>query len=155
WLLGVARVAQRVWQVYWAHIGMFVALAAMLAAIDQFGGFGMQYRGGLNLWKFFQDPGPQLVGLVTLTYVPNYFDLLPLYMVVLVLLPGVMALSRLHPMAVFAAMIAVWLAAQAALWESLGTSFGGLSFPAEPWSQRRWFFNPFGWQLIFFSGFAF
>ena len=27
--------------------------------------------------------------------------------------------------------------------------------PAEPWSDRPWFFNPFSWQLIFFTGFAF
>ena len=27
--------------------------------------------------------------------------------------------------------------------------------PAEPWSDRSWFFNPFGWQLIFFTGFCF
>jgi hypothetical protein len=92
---------------------------------------------------------------MTLTYVPNYFDILPMYMVILVMLPGIMALSRLHIGAVFAAMVAVWLAAQSALWGALGTSFGGINFPAEPWSARQWYFNPFGWQLIFFSGFAF
>ena len=39
WRLGTGRVAYRVWQVYWAHIGMFFAIAAMLAAFDQFGNF--------------------------------------------------------------------------------------------------------------------
>jgi len=155
WAMGSARVAQRVWQVYWAHIAMFLTIAALLAAIDQYGSFDKVYIGTLNLWKFFAEPGPQLVGLVTLTYVPNYFDILPMYLVILVMLPGVMALSRLHPFAVFAAMFALWLAAQEALWQGLGTSFTGLSFPAEPWSERRWFFNPFGWQLVFFTGFAF
>ena len=29
-----------------------------------------------------------------------------------------------------------------------------MNFPAEPWSDRQWFFNPFGWQLVFFTGFA-
>ena len=42
-------------------------------------------------------------------------------------------------------MVAVWAAA----------GFGGLALPAEPWSEREWFFNPFGWQLVFFTGFAF
>ena len=32
---------------------------------------------------------------------------------------------------------------------------GALALPAEPWSARQWFFNPFGWQLLFFTGFAF
>ncbi len=34
-------------------------------------------------------------------------------------------------------------------------SRGWLDLPAEPWSDRSWFFNPFSWQLIFFTGFAF
>jgi len=155
WVLGTARVAQRVWQVYWAHIAMFLTIAALMAAIDQYGGFDKSYIGSLNLWKFFADPAQPLVGLVTLTYVPNYFDILPMYLVILVMLPGVMALAQLHVGAVFFAMTAIWLAAQSALWEWLGTSFSGINFPAEPWSDRQWFFNPFGWQLIFFTGFAF
>jgi hypothetical protein len=32
--LGSARIAHRVWQVYWAHIGIFVAIVATLAAAD-------------------------------------------------------------------------------------------------------------------------
>ena len=36
----------------------------------------------------------------------------------------------------------------------LGLAALHLAFPAEPWSDRTWFFNPFGWQLIFFTGFA-
>ena len=31
WALGTARVVYRIWQVYWAHIGLFFATAAMLA----------------------------------------------------------------------------------------------------------------------------
>ncbi|WP_108484639.1 OpgC family protein [Oceaniglobus ichthyenteri] len=154
WRLGTARVGYRVWQVYWAHLGMFVVIAAMLAAIDQFGDFETVYIGTLNLWKFFADPGPQLVGLVTLTYVPNYFDILPMYMVLLAMIPVVMALSKLHVGLVFGAMAGLWIAAQGALWVWWGGVFSGLSFPAEPWSERRWFFNPFAWQLVFFTGFA-
>jgi hypothetical protein len=30
----------------------------------------------------------------------------------------------------------------------------GFDLPAEWWSDREWFFNPFAWQLIFFTGFA-
>ena len=35
--LGTARVGFRIWQVYWAHIWMFFAIATLLAAIDQSG----------------------------------------------------------------------------------------------------------------------
>lgn len=37
----------------------------------------------------------------------------------------------------------------------MGAAFQLLQLPAEPWSDREWFFNPFGWQLVFFTGFAF
>jgi len=149
WLLGTARVAFRVWQIYWVHIGMFVAIATTLAGIDFYGGYDQEYIGSLNLWKFFADPAPQLIGLVTLSYVPNYFDILPMYMVVLAMMPLVMALQRIHTGLVFAFMVVVWLGAQKSLWGD-----AHLAFPAEPWSERQWFFNPFGWQMIFFTGFA-
>ncbi len=150
WTIGSARVAFRVWQVYWAHIGLFLAIAALLAGIDFYGGYGKTYIGSLNLWKFFEDPAVPLLGLVTLTYVPNYFDILPMYMVVLAMMPIVMALQRVHTGLVFAFMVIVWIGAQQSIWGP-----AHLSLPAEPWSDRQWYFNPFGWQLVFFTGFAF
>jgi hypothetical protein len=155
WWLGTARVLFRVWQVYWAHIGLFVAIATMLAAIDHFGGYDKTYIGGLNLWKFFDDPAVPLIGIVTLTWVPNYFDILPMYMIVLLMMPLVMALARVNPWLVAAFVIFVWLWAQDWLMLRLGMPAWHLAFPAEPWSNRNWFFNPFGWQLVFFTGFAF
>lgn len=155
WRLGTGRVAFRVWQVYWAHIGMFFAIATMLAAFDHFGTFETVYIGTLNLWAFFEDPGPLLVGLFTLTYVPNYFDILPMYLVILAMMPLMVALSRVSLWAVAGAVGLIWIFAQGALLDALGLGALHLAFPAEPWSDREWFFNPFGWQLIFFTGFAF
>ena len=155
WRLGTARVSFRVWQVYWAHIGLFFAVATFLAAIDMSGAYDKVYIGTLNLWKFFAEPGPQLVGLLTLTYVPNYFDILPMYMVVLAMMPLIMALSRVHLGLVAAFVGLVWLFAQERVLAMLGLAHLNLALPAEPWSDRTWFFNPFGWQLIFFTGFAF
>ncbi|CTQ34361.1 OpgC family protein [Jannaschia rubra] len=155
WLLGAARVAYRVWQIYWAHICLFVAIVTIMAAIDASGWYpDRDYIGSLNLWKFFIDPAPQLIGLMTLTYVPNYFDVLPMYMAVLAMMPFVMALSRVSLPLLGAVLIGVWLLAQEALLSWLGLSALHLSLPAEPWSDRQWFFNPFGWQLVFFTGFA-
>ncbi|MFD3190643.1 OpgC family protein [Sedimentitalea sp. HM32M-2] len=144
WLLGSARVLFRVWQVYWAHIGLFFFVAMSMAALDTYGSFEKSYVNALNLGRFFSDPMPQIVGFFTLTYVPNYFDILPMYLVVLALMPLFIALSGLSLWAVAAASVAIWLAA----------NLGFLSLPAEPWSERVWFFNPFGWQLLFFTGFA-
>ncbi|MFT5869490.1 MAG: hypothetical protein ACI8TF_001602 [Paracoccaceae bacterium] len=143
--LGTARVAFRVWQVYWAHIGLFVAIAATMAALNGTGLFTRDYVGQLNLHPFFDNAEVNLMGLLTLTYVPNYFDILPMYLVVLAMMPLVIALAQFHKLAAFAFVIIVWI----------GANSGTLWLPAEPWSNREWFFNPFGWQLIFFTGFAF
>jgi len=155
WVLGTGRVGYRIWQVYWAHLCMFFAIATLLATFDVMGDFQKTYVATLNLQRFFADPAPQLVGLFTLTYVPNYFDILPMYMVILAMMPLMVALSRISLWMVALACVLLWLFAQAALLDLLGLGHLRLSFPAEPWSDRTWFFNPFGWQLIFFTGFAF
>ena len=156
WLMGTARVGYRVWQIYWAHICMFLFLATMLAAIDASGWHpDQEYIGSLNLWKFFENPAQQLIGLMTLTYVPNYFDILPMYMLVLMMMPLVVALSRVSLPLLAVVSVTVWLMAQDALMSWAGLGAWHLSLPAEPWSNRQWFFNPFGWQLLFFTGFAF
>ena len=145
WWLGTARVTFRIWQVYWAHIGLFFFIAMTMAMLDQSGLFEKTYISSLNLQHFFKDPAPQIVGLFTLTYVPNYFDILPMYLVLLAMMPLFMGLHLIGFWAVATTSIAIWMVAQT----------GALALPAEPWSDRQWFFNPFGWQLLFFTGFAF
>ena len=147
WWMGAARVSHRVWQVYWSHIALFLVIAAMVVALDSTGWHGEEnhFRDRLNLIWFFDNTATNLVGLLTLTYVPNYFDILPMYLVILAMMPVVMLLARQHLGLVAAFIAAIWL----------GANFGLLALPAEPWTDREWFFNPFGWQLVFFTGFAF
>ncbi|SFI34520.1 OpgC family protein [Jannaschia pohangensis] len=156
WGFGTARVGFRVWQIYWAHICMFLAIATILAAIDATGWHpDREYIGSLNLTRFFADPAPQLIGLMTLTYVPNYFDILPMYMVVLIMMPVVMGVARVSFPLLAVLSVTVWFFAQDNLLGLIGLEHLHLSLPAEPWSERQWYFNPFGWQLLFFTGFAF
>ncbi|MEM6824759.1 MAG: OpgC domain-containing protein [Pseudomonadota bacterium] len=155
WALGTARVLFRIWQVYWAHIGLFFLIAMMLATIDTHGSFDKSYINGLNLRRFFEDPATQIVGLFTLTYVPNYFDILPMYLVILAMLPLVMAVGKVSKTALAGILIVLWFFAQHRILDAIGLGGLALELPAEPWSEREWFFNPFAWQLIFFTGFAF
>ncbi|WP_320239155.1 OpgC domain-containing protein [Cognatiyoonia sp. IB215182] len=143
-MMGSVRVAFRVWQVYWAHIGLFFAVAAAMVVLNNLVPDGRDYVGQLNLYPFFNRPQENLVGLLTLTYVPNYFDVLPMYLVILAMMPFVIALVGFNRWVAAAVLIAIWLSA----------SVFDLNFPAEPWSERQWFFNPLGWQLVFFTGFA-
>lgn len=145
WAMGSARIVFRIWQVYWAHIGLFFFTAMCMAALDLSALFDRSYVDALNLQHFFGNPAPQIVGLFTLTYVPNYFDVLPMYLVVLAMMPLMMGLQKLGFWAMALASVLIWAVAQT----------GVLALPAEPWSERQWFFNPFGWQLLFFTGFAF
>ena len=166
WVLGTARVAYRVWQVYWAHIAMFFTIAMMVAWWDSFGVFDKNYIGSLNLVPIFEGrtgnatgivttTADNLIGIFSLTYVPNYFDILPMYLAILAMMPVVMALSRVNLWLTAAVIATVWLFAQRGVLAWLGAENLWLSLPAEPWSNRQWFFNPFGWQLVFFTGFAF
>ncbi|MCB6176766.1 OpgC domain-containing protein [Rhodobacter sp. Har01] len=148
WAIGAARVFYRVWQVYWVHIGVFLVTLALMLSLQATGLFPRDVVSGLNLKPFLNETGPNLLGLLTLTYVPNYFDILPMYIVILALLPGFMALARIDRRLAMAASLALWAYA----------TMGGLGLPAEAWfengSTREWFFNPFAWQLVFVSGFA-
>ncbi|MFQ6551799.1 OpgC family protein [Aestuariibius insulae] len=158
WRLGTARVGFRIWQVYWAHIGLFVAVVGLTIFLTDLAITNKNYWGQLNLWPLFVDSEnwsntENMLALLTLRYVPNYFDILPMYMVVLAMMPLVVALARINLWAAAAPILFFWLMAQEGLTSTLGLPH--FAFPAEPWSDRNWFFNPFGWALIFFTGFAF
>jgi hypothetical protein len=178
WWMGAARIIHRMWQVYWAHIGLFfviLLLVVLQTSASETGalclyegsrlcgspetGPAWNYTGRLNIIHLFQPvndspAAANFVGIMTLTWVPNLFDILPMYIVILGMIPIVMGLAKISKYAVFAFVILVWLAAR----DWLVPLFGferGIGLPAEPWSDRQWFFNPFGWQLVFFTGFAF
>ena len=155
WFLGTARVCFRVWQIYWAHIALFFFCVMMLASWDLYGDFEKNYINGLNLGRFLSDTAPLMVGLFTLTYVPNFFDILPMYIGILLMMPFIMLAAKVDTWLAFALSITLWILAQSRILDALDLSLINISLPAEPWSERPWFFNPFGWQLIFFTGFAF
>lgn len=82
WLLGVARILHRMWQVYWAHIGGFLVVLAIVASADIYFG-GDRYARQLMLGDFFARLQFYAPGLMTLRFVPNYFDILPMYIAIL------------------------------------------------------------------------
>jgi hypothetical protein len=138
-----ARIAKRCAELFACHLGLFFSVAVLLLGGNHWLNTPVNYVHLLNLGYFFDHPQEALLGLFTLTYVPNYFDILPMYMVALAILPLVMLLSRLHRALAGAVCIGLYLAVQ----------FLGLELPAEIGSDRPWFFNPFAWQLLFYTGF--
>ena len=143
WLLGTARILHRIWQVYWVHIGSCLVLAGVLSAVDSY--LGSDYFARFTLDKFLAADRQRIMQLMTLQYIPEvYFDILPMYIALLAMIPFAMALARVHPALVFVAMFSLWALAH----------FGGVNLRAQPEGGRDWYFNPLAWQLVFFSGFA-
>ena len=145
WFQGAARIVFRIWQVYWAHIGSFFVVFATMIAADALVGGTTYVDGELALGDFFNNERERLLGLMTLRFVPNYFDILPMYLAILAMVPVVMLLAKIHRAAVAVFVVGAWIAA----------NFFDLNFVADARTGREWFFNPFGWQLVFFTGFAF
>ena len=140
---GTARIAKRVAELYACNLGLFFIVATLCVAGNRFLDTGIDYIDLLNLTFFFQNTADALLGLYGLFYVPNYFDILTMYMVVLTMLPVVMLLARVHPALAGAACVILYLA----------VPLFRLELPAEMAFERPWFFNPFAWQLLFFTGY--
>lgn len=139
-LLGTARIAYRSWQVYWAQLGLVLAVIALAGLLDRTFGLAELAK---QFGPLVVDPEAAIVGLVTLTWQPDYLDILPMYLVILALVPAMMLLRRAHPALPFAVSLLLYVLA----WTN------GLNLTGNPWNGAGWFLNPFAWQLIFFIGF--
>lgn len=137
----VLRLASRAVEVYRAQIVIIVIALAMIA------GAALVLDNPLLLeWHhagpFFADPIQVSIGLVLLTHQLGFFNILPLYVGLLVL----------APIFVLAARVSRWLA--------LALSFGlyaaclafEINLPSWP-DSGRWFFNPLAWQFLLVLGF--
>jgi len=141
--IGTARILHRCWQLFVAHLGLFFTCAMIVVAGTRFWG-DWDYVDQLQLHRFFDDTPGTLIDLFTLRYVPHYFDILPVYIIVLAMVPLAMLLARIHP----------WLVAGASLTLYISAWAFHLDLPANADQQAEWYFNPFAWQLIFFTGFS-
>jgi len=144
WLLGTARILYRIWQVYWAHVSLFIASIALAALADHMvsgGGFVRE-----QFAYFLERPADAILAALTLRWLPPYIDILPLYVVILAGIPLMMAARLAHPVLPMALSVGLYTA----VWVF------GINLPGDPSSPGAgWFFNPFAWQLVFYSGFAF
>src|SRR6185503_17873722 len=138
----VARLGGRALTIYAAQILISsIALALLAAAAYQFDNpLILEWH---NAAAVFQDPALAHIGLVLLMHQLGYFDILPLYVVLMLAAPLVALIDR------FARPLLLPL--------SLGLYFASLIVPftAPTWPvPGQWFFNPFTWQAIFVLGFA-
>jgi hypothetical protein len=141
-VIGAVRVGRRVWQLYVAHVFLFVIFMAMMAYTVEALNTSL-YAEESHAADFLNDPGVAVVKALTLQFQPAYMDILPLYIVLLAALPFVLAGLRVWPALVLFASFALWLA---------GQIDSRIALSAYPGPDRVWAFNPFGWQALFFLG---
>ena len=139
-IVATAKIFYRIWQIYIAHIFIFLVYVALVSYNtlnfpDQM--FGKELR----VAKFFTEPYIAVIRALELRFQPAFLDILPLYIVLLAIFPLVLMLLRRHALAALIPSLAIYAAAQ----------LFGLNFYGYP-GFRPWFFSPFAWQLLFVIG---
>jgi hypothetical protein len=145
--IGVARMARgsfpiftRVWQLYITHVALVLLVTGILAyAAQRFGDPDYLESGGLDI--LLSAPADAVRGIVTLTFLPHFLDILPLYILFLAGMPLVLLALRLHWMVPLAASLALYGWTQVT-WVNIPNIN----------ASSVWFFNPFAWQILFVTG---
>ncbi len=141
---GARRVGRRMLQLYGAHLGTLLVLGGFALLVDAVGrGDAMARRYGLEWLR--DHPGAAMLDFATLRYVPPFFDILPMYVVLLALVVPAMAIGPVSSSAVLGLSALGWLVMQ----------HGALHLTGDPVAGSEWYFNPFAWQFLFLLGYSF
>ncbi|PWR21319.1 OpgC domain-containing protein [Zavarzinia aquatilis] len=108
---------------------------------------------GWQLGKLAEAPLDHVATAVSLLYQPAYLDILPQYMIYLLIAPLlVRATVAGHGLAVIAGSFAVWIMTQMGLHLPMVDALARLVAAADSNGTIRSYFNPLGWQLLFVCG---
>lgn len=138
-VIGTARIARRVWQIYTAHLLLFMVLMAEIAFVTAWSGKQF-YIHEMVAEDFFRQPGADMIQALFLRFRPLNMDVLPLYVVLMCGLPVVLLLAKLKHDLPLVVSIVLYIVANRL----------DLHFSTYP--DGFWSFNPFGWQLLFVFG---
>jgi hypothetical protein len=139
-VVATAQIYRRLWQLYVAHIFIFVVFAAevcfaTLKFQDQ------TFSEDLGLDNFLGEPHVAIIKVLLLQYQPEFLDILPLYVVLLGVFPLVLLLLERHLLLPFVLSGAIYLLTVHFDWHPH-------SYP----DNEAWFFNPLAWQFLFVAG---
>ena len=130
----------RAGHIYGLHVGLTIAAVAIFGLCYWFSGLAelIEAHGRALV---FREPARGAIGVALLSHQLGYFNILPLYVVLMALSPLILAVARIS------ALLAVLASGGAYLAVRL------LDFHLPNWPEPgAWFFNPFAWQLIFTLG---
>ncbi len=138
-IVGATRLTKRVWQLYLAHIILFVIyIAAITYLALKFG--DSEIINEFNVAGLIENAPETLRQGLFLKFKPVNLDVLPLYIVLMGLFPPVLWLMLRQPDVMMIGSIVLWLVARQMGW----------NLPAYP--GGAWYFNPFAWQVLFVFG---
>lgn len=136
---GTARLFERAWQLYVAHVLLLVIhLAAIGWVVQTYDGSHLLDE--FNVAGLIDRPIPTLTQGLLLKYKPLNLDVLPLYIVLMVACPPLLWLMLRRPDVTIAGSLVLYFAARQFGW----------NLPAYP--SGGWYFNPFTWQFLFLFG---
>ncbi len=138
-VIGTARIARRVWQIYTTHLLLFLLLMAEIAFITAYSGKQF-YMHEMVVEDFFKRPGADMIQALFLRFRPLNMDVLPLYVVLMCALPFVLLLAKWKRDLPLILSIALYIVANR------------LDLHLSTYPDGFWSFNPFGWQLLFVFG---
>ncbi|MGJ0508756.1 MAG: OpgC family protein [Methylocystis sp.] len=138
-----AALLRRAGQLYGAHLALSATALLFFGLVTFFSPYDllMAEEGGGRIEPFL-NPAAGLLGLVALTHQLAFFNILPLYVLLIVAAPLLLSLAVRDIRLLLALSAALYAAARA-----------GLVLPAWP-GHNGWYFNPFAWQLMFSLGVA-
>jgi hypothetical protein len=134
-----ARILRRAWQIYVAHIFLFAIYMAEISYVATSFDNPL-YAEEMNILDFLKQPDMTIVQALLLKFKPVNMDILPLYIILLLLFPPILWLLLRGPTLALGASLALYVLA----WQF------GWNLSAYP--EGSWFFNPFAWQLLFVFG---
>jgi hypothetical protein len=139
-LPALKRLWLRSWQMYVAHILLFLAFTAQIARTARKWDNPM-YKDEFNVANFLAHPDELIGKALTLQYKPVDLDVLPLYITLVAAAPFVVWGLTRRPNLTLAGSFVLYILARYFDW----------NLPSYP-KGATWYFNPFCWQLIFFFG---
>ena len=138
-VLASARILRRAWQIYVAHIFLFTIFMAEIAYVASTFDNPL-YAEEMKILDFLKQPDITIFQALLLKFKPVNMDILPLYIVLLLLFPPMLFLLLRSPNVALGGSAVVYALAWKLDW----------NLPAYP--NGVWFFNPFAWQLLFVFG---
>jgi hypothetical protein len=138
-IYATAQVLRRAWQLYVAHVFLFVIFIAEVSyTVTTFK--NPMYNEEMRVGDFLDEPHVAVVQALLLQFQPTFLDILPLYILMLVIFPVVLIGMQRHPLLVLLPSGAMYIAVQ----------IFGIAVPAYP-EGHVWYFNPLAWQFLFVS----